>query len=327
MNMDCMCGAGCVKDSATILKQIKNKYPACVHCKNPKLKKFKPLKDQIEFKRLNENFGLCTCGKRHLDVVMAHILKIMIQEGIRDENSTLRNTCTPLITPAYPTKSPPYLMENSMVILTDKITKNCADKIINEIPEVKGILYGDIRETVGLKDSDSEPNVYKLLAGCDMRCDVVFTPYGELCIYRNQAEIHVEFSKPVSPKVEILKTFLDKYKNPSILDCTCGPGTLGITCLKAGAKRVVFNDIWYPAIKMTLLNLQVNGYDTDSFDVNTGLIGSGENFQVYCQDIKKLEESLQEKFDICIIDTFPGVDTENFINSVKGFCKEVIVIS
>ncbi len=63
----------------------------------------------------------------------------------------------------------------------------------------------------------------------------------------------MEFSKPVSPKVEALKKVIEKYKNPSVLDCTCGPGTLGITCLKAGAKRVVFNDIWYPAAKMTFI--------------------------------------------------------------------------
>jgi len=327
MNLECICGEGCVEDSLTILKKIKEIYPSCIYCKNLKLKKFKPLKDQIELDEIDENFGLCTCGKRYLDTVIAHILKIMMDEGIRDENSTLRDSCTPLITPAYPTNSPPYLRENSMVILTDKITKNCADKIINEIPEVKGVLYGDIRQTVGLKDSESEPNIYKLLAGCDMRCDVICTPYGELCIYRNQAEIHVELPKPISPKIEIIKKVLDKYKNPTILDSTCGPGTLGITCLKAGAKKVVFNDIWYPAIKMTLQNLQVNGYNIDCFNVNKGLIGSGENFQVYCQDINKLKELIDEKFDICIIDTFPGVNTENFINSVKEFCSEIIVIS
>ena len=47
---------------------------------------------------------------------------------------------------------------------------------------------------------------------------------------------------------------------PTVLDCTCGPGTLGIACLKAGAQKVVFNDIWNPAIETTLINLEVNGF-------------------------------------------------------------------
>ena len=326
MEIECICGLGCVKKASDTLKNIKDLYSPCNNCKDPKLKKFKALNDQMNFDELDANFGMCKCGKRHLDMVMAHTLKIMIDEGVRDEKTTLRNTCTPLITPAYPTRSAPYIPKNSMVILTDGMTKKCAVRIIDEVPEIKGVLNGDIRNTVGIKDFNSTPHVYDLLAGCDMRCDVVLTSYGALCIYRNQAEIHVEFSKPVSPKVEILKNFINKYKNPTVLDCTCGPGTLGITCLKAGAKMVVFNDLWYPAAKMTLLNLEVNGFKTNFYDANKGLIGFGKNFEVYCEDVRNLKKILNEKFDICIIDTFPGVDTYKFIDSVKELCREVVVI-
>jgi hypothetical protein len=298
----------------------------CNKCKDPKLRKFKPLKDQLNLKKLNANSGLCNCGKRHLDQVMAHTLKIMMDEGIREEESTLRNACTPLLTPAYPTTSAPYLPNKSLVILADGMNKRCAERIINEIPEIKGVLKGDIKQTVGLKDSNSLPHVYKLLAGCDMRCDIVLTPYGALCIYKIQAEIHVEFSKPISPKIEALKKIIKKYNDPTVLDCTCGPGTLGIACLKSGAKKVVFNDLWYPAAKMALLNLEVNGFKTNFFDVRKGLIGSGKNFEVYCENIMDLKDILTEKFDICIIDTFPGVDTTDFVESVKEMCREVVII-
>jgi len=206
------------------------------------------------------------------------------------------------------------------------MTQNCADRIINEIPEVKGVLKGDINQTVGVMDSDSAPYVYKLLAGCDMRCDVVLNSYGALCIYKNQSEIHVEFSKPVSPKIEALKKFIGKYESPSVLDCTCGPGTLGIACLKAGSKRVVFNDIWYPAAKMTAINLEVNGFKTNFLSVKKGLIGVGNNYSVYCEDVVNLKKILNEKFDICIIDTFPGMDSNDFIDSVKDLCGEIVVI-
>jgi hypothetical protein len=326
MDIECMCGSRCVRYADEILLDIKLVYVPCDKCLEPGLKKFKPLKDQVDLERLNSNYGKCSCGKRHLDVVMAHTLKIMIEEGIRDEKSTLRNTCTPLITPAYPTRSAPYLKTKSLVILAEGMTQNCADRIINEIPEIKGVLNGNINQTVGVLDSDSSPHVYKLLAGCDMRCDVILNSYGALCIYRNQAEIHVEFSKPVSPKIEALKKFIGKYKSPSVLDCTCGPGTLGIVCLKAGSKRVVFNDIWYPAAKMTSINLEVNGFQTDLFKVKKGLIGIGNNYSIYCEDVNNLKNVLNEKFDICIVDTFPGVDTDDFVNSIKEMCSEIVVI-
>ena len=326
MEIDCACGFRCVEDAPTTLEHIKQLYTPCNKCKDPKLRKFKPLEDQLNLDKLNANFGLCICGKRHLDQVMAHTLKIMIDEGVREEESTLRNTCTPLLTPAYPITTPPYLPHKSMVILAEGINKKCAERIIEEIPEIKGVLKGDIKQTVGVKDSNSSPHVYKLLAGCDMRCDIVLTPYGPLCIYKNQAEIHVEFSKLVSPKIEVLKKIIKNYKDPTVLDCTCGPGTLGITCLKSGAKRVIFNDLWYPAAKMTLLNLKINGFETNLFDKKRGLLGSGQNFEVYSEDIRDLKNILNEKFDICIIDTFPGVDTTDFVESVKEMCREVIII-
>ncbi len=326
MEIECTCGFRCIEDAPTTLKHVKELYSPCNKCKDPKLRKFKPLKDQLNLEILNSNSGLCSCGKRHLDHVMAHTLKIMMEESIREEKSTLRNACTPLLTPGYPITSAPYLPHKSLVILADGMTKKCAERIINEVPEIKGVLKGDIKQTVGLKDSNSSPHIYKLLAGCDMRCDIVLTPYGSLCIYKNQAEIHVEFSKPISPKIEVLKKIIKKYKEPTVLDCTCGPGTLGITCLKSGAKRVVFNDLWYPAAKMTLLNLEVNGFKTKKNDVRSGLVGYEKNFKVYCENIMDLNKILIEKFDICIIDTFPGVDTTEFVESVKEMCTEVVII-
>lgn len=326
MNITCNCGGECVNSSSDVLRDVKFFYNPCNNCKNWKLKKFAPLTSQIELNQINASFGSCKCGKRHLDIVMAHILKVMIENGIKDKRSTLRNTCVPLITPGYPTNSAPYLPEKSLVILTDELDKNCAETIIEDVPEVKGVLKGDLKKTVGIKDSNSSPNVYKLLAGCDMRCDIVQTNYGPICIYKHQGEIHIEFSKPVSPKITILNHVLKRYTNPTVLDCTCGPGTLGITCLKAGAKRVVFNDLWYPAARTSALNLEVNGFPVNLSDKKEGLIASGENLDVYCADVKDLKNLLDEKFDICLVDTFPGVNTENFKTAVNKFCQEIVVI-
>ena len=326
METQCRCGNVCIQPVSTVLKDIESFYRPCALCKTWKLKKFSPLALQISIDEIDTTFGLCDCGKRHLDIVIAHVLKIMIDEGIKDEKSTLRDTCVPLITPAYPLNSAPYLSENSLVILSDKMNKKCAQRIVNEVDEVKGVLKGDLRETVGIKDSNFNSNIYELLVGCDMRCDIVQTPYGALCIHKDQGKVHIEFPKVKSPKIEILRKVLEKYDAPSVLDCTCGPGTLGIACLKAGARKVIFNDIWFPAVTMTAINLETNGFPVEKWNPEENIIAEGKNFKVYSLDIRQLENVLDEKFDICIIDAFPGVDTAEFVDAAGRLGKEVVVI-
>ena len=285
-----MCGDACIKPTSKVLKDIELFYKPCNDCKTEKIKKFSPLVNQVNLDEIDNQFGSCKCGKRHLDIVIAHVLKVMIDEGIKDKKANLRNACVPLMTPAYPTNSIPYLPKDSLVILSDEMDKGCAEAIVKEVGEVKGVLKGDLRNTVGIKDIDSNPHVYELLAGCDLRCDIVQTPYGALGIYKYQHEIHIEFSKMKSPKIEILKKALKDYDRPTVLDCTCGPGTLGIACLKAGARRVVFNDIWDPAVETTLINLEANGFPVSFSGNKKGLVGSGDNFEVYCMDIRELAE-------------------------------------
>ncbi|HML04353.1 MAG TPA: class I SAM-dependent methyltransferase [Methanobacterium sp.] len=326
MQIRCRCGDACIKPASEVLNEIELFYSPCAECETPKLKKFSPLTRQIDLNDITVDFGRCDCNKRHLDIAIAHVLKIMIEEGVKDQKSSLRNTCTPLITPAFPLKSAPYLPENSMVILSEDVTKECAQKIIDEVSEVKGVLKGDLRETAGIKDINYNPNVYELLAGCDIRCDIVQTPYGSLCIHKYQGKVHIEFPKIKSPKIEILQKVLDKYEAPSVLDCTCGPGTLGIACLKAGARRVIFNDLWFPAVTMTAINIEANGFPVDFWNPKRNVVAEGENFKAYSLDIRELGEVLDEEFDICIIDAFPDVDTTDFEKAAGKLGKKVVVI-
>jgi Ribosomal protein L11 methyltransferase (PrmA) len=327
MDIKCRCRGKCIKAPPEILKKMKSAYYPCESCAEWNFKKFIPLKEQLDpAQKIDGSWGRCLCGRRHLDVVMAHILKIMQEEGLKDEESTLRQACIPMITPAYPLKTVPYLQENSLVILSAEMTPKCAEKIFGDVPEVKGVLKGNLKNTVGIKESKSPPVLYQLLAGCDMRCDLFQTPSGPLFIYKHQGEIHVEFPKPASPKISALTNAMRKYVNPKVLDCTCGPGTLGIAALKGGASRVVFNDLWYPAAQTTTLNLQVNGFPIELSGHKHGLIASGENWDVYCLDIKDLDSLLNEKFDLCLVDPFPGVEPESFVEAVQSICKEVIVI-
>ncbi len=326
METRCRCGNTCIKPLSKALENIELFYEPCSDCKTKNIKKFSPLAEQINLDEIDNHFGSCKCGKRHLDIVISHVLKVMIDEGIKDEKANLRNACVPLVTPGYPTNSTPYLPKDSLVILSSEIDKKCAKTIIKEVGEVKGVLKGDIRKTVGIKDSDSNPHVYELLAGCDLRYDIVQTPYGALGIYKYQREIHIEFPKAKSPKIETLEKALKDHNRPTVLDCTCGPGTLGIACLKAGAQKVVFNDIWNPAIETTLINLEANGFPVKLSGSEEELIASGDKFEVYSMDLRELANSLDEKFDICIIDTFPGVDTTEFVKAAGKLGKKVVVI-
>lgn len=326
MEIRCRCGDKCIRPISKTIKDIELFYKPCNDCKTEEIKKFSPLAEQINLDKINNYFGSCKCGKRHLDIVMSHVLKVMIDEGIKDKKSNLRNSCVPLVTPGYPTNSVPYLPKDSLVILSNEADKRCAEIIVKEVWEVKGVLRGDVRKTVGIKDSDSNPHVYELLAGCDLRCDIIQTPYGVLGIYKYQHEIHIEFPKIKPPKIEILEKVLKNFDMPTVLDCTCGPGTLGITCLKAGARKVVFNDIWNPAIETTLINLEANGFPVKPSGSEDELIASGDKFEVYSTDIRELANCLDEKFDICIVDTFPGVDTIEFVEAASKLGKKVVVI-
>lgn len=326
MEIRCRCGDQCIRPVSEILDEIELFYKPCSSCKTVNIKKFSPIAEQIDLEELDNSFGSCACGKRHLDIVMSHVLKVMIKEGIKDKKANLRNACVPLVTPGYPINSIPYLPENSLVILSTEMDKKCAEKIIREVKEVKGVLKGDIRKTVGIKDSNSDPLKYELLAGCDLRCDIIQSPYGILGIYKYQHEIHIEFPKIEYPKIEILKDTLKDLDKPSVLDCTCGPGTLGIAGLEAGARKVVFNDIWKPAIEMTLVNLETNGFSVNLLGGEGKLIASGDRVEVYSMDIRELADYLDEEFDICIIDAFPGVDTKEFVEAASRLGKKVVVI-
>lgn len=326
MDIMCSCGDHHIKSCEDVMETLKNQFLPCRGCLADDLKKFLPLNQQVDLKNVDYQWKLCKCGRRHLDSVMAHVLKIMMEEGQRKNNSTLRHAGTPLITPGYPLKSPPYLGKDSLVLLTDEIDHKSALRIYKEVPEVRGVLKGDLKETVGVTDSESSPHTYQLLKGCDLRCDVLETPSGPICIYKNQGQIHIEFPKPSNPKITVLHETMDQYSNPSVLDCTCGPGTLGISALKSGARKVVFNDIWYPAAWITSVNLGVNGFPVEFSQKKQGLIAEGDNFQVYCADLRDLKPFLDEKYDIGVIDPFPGVDFTEFSQIMGEICHEVIII-
>lgn len=311
--MKCHCQESCIKNKDELLEQMADLYKPCDDCTTRKLKKSLPLTRQIKLEKIDKNYGLCpTCKKRNIDYVMAHILKILIDNAFQNDMSSIRKVGTPLITPGIFLERQPFLSEDTLVILLREIDEKTAQLIINEVPEVKGVLKGDINDTVGQITENDSVNNYQLISGCDLRCDLQNSDSGVICIYKQQSKIHIEYPKLESPKIIQLSKVLDEYENPTVVDAMCGPGTLGIYALFKNAEKVIFNDINKDAIDNLKFNLEMNNISSNQYELY--------NKNIF--DLVKLDIS----YDIGIIDSFPGVNTENYEKELKKICKRVIII-
>lgn len=95
------------------------------------------------------------------------------------------------------------------------------------------------------------------MSGCDVRADAL---QGDLCLYRSQSDCHIEFWRNNSVKVKAVeKLFLDELlEGAVVVDGFASVGTLGLLAVLGGARRVILNDAWLPAIRNLLINLEVN---------------------------------------------------------------------
>ena len=194
--MKCNCEKNCIISKEEVLADMDSHYIPCPECDMRTLKKAIPIKNQLKLDEIDSDYKRCKrCNKRNIDIVMAHILKILVDEGILGDTSSIRKIGTPLITPAIAFKQLPYLSENNLVFLSPFVNEDVADKIYKQVPEEKAVIKGDIKDIVGQLDSNHEINNYELLAGCDVRCDIQHTAYGEICLYKQQSKIHIESPK------------------------------------------------------------------------------------------------------------------------------------
>ncbi len=306
-------------------------YAPCDQCAfEPPIDKFTPVVELCAVP--DKDYGKCQkCGRRHLDFVMAHVLDLLIKNGYKDAGSALKDVGTPLVEYGFSLIEPPRLPAKSVVMIIDNIDRDIARKILDEVPEVKGVLnrMSDPRISVGILDVGKKPCTYELLAGCDMRADIVNTLVGDLCLYRNQSECHIEFRRNNSVKIKTMeKLYLDGLIDGSVVvDGMASVGTLGMMAAMSGAKKVILNDAWLPAIKNLLINLEVNretlGIEIDHIVDLSKLPAIGDepvlvarasgnvDLEVYHGDFMKLEKAVPA-CDVCIIDPFPGVSPDAF---------------
>jgi hypothetical protein len=325
------CGQSCPRPADEVLREIAMMYMACPACPpDPCLDKARPLKE------LPSEVARCpSCKKASLDGVMLDCLGILAELGLRDREDSLRSVGSPLIAMGYPLAFPPRLGPGSLLLSGERLDREAAQEILARVPEVKGIILG--RDPAGVVKGAVRENI--LLAGCDLRGDVVQSLFGELVIYKSQSKLHIEFPRERAPKMRILEEALLSTRAVEVADGLCGPGTLGLMAILGGAKRVVLNDIWLPAVENVMLNLEANrpllGLEEiervehpqsklGSEPVLVGIARGSCQVEVYHGDLARLFE-IARPVDLCLIDPFPGEGYKDLEKACR-VCGKVIIV-
>lgn len=285
----------------------------CENCQDIQIKKFTPLEELIDFDELDGEYMKCVCGKRPIDIVMSHILKIMIESEIVPQTATLRrNSPVPLSEFYYSSLNPQFIGEKTLILLHPDFTNEVALKLINEVPEVKCVLKGSPQVLTGQLDKDSEINHFEILEGDDMQINVMRTLLGEkVVLVKNQSKHHIEVAMTTEEKLLRLHNYLDNnsVKKGIAIDGMCGLGALGIYLLKYGFEKVIFNDINPEMIEALKYNLNINGID--------------DKFEIYNEAFEDLDAG---HVDLCVIDAYPGADTSEIIEKAQKTADNVIII-
>jgi len=289
-----------------------NSLTPCENCSDVQIKKFSPLKDLVDFNELNGEYMKCDCGKRPLDIVMSHILKIMIEAEIVPETATLRrNSPVPLSSFYYSNLNPQFIQENSLILLHPDFNGDVALTLMDEVPEVKCVLKGSPQNTVGQVDRNSKINHFEILAGDDEQINVMRTLTNDkIIIVKNQSKHHIEVAMTTERKLVMLYNYLknNDVKKGVAIDAMCGLGALGIYLLKYGFEKVIFNDINPEMIDALKYNIKIN--EVDGYEI------CNESF----------EDLDIDDVDLCIIDAYPGVDITEIKEKAEKIADNVIII-
>ena len=285
----------------------------CEKCRDVQIKKFSPIKEVIDFDDLNGDYMRCECGKRPLDIVMSHILKIMIESEIVSEKATLRrNSPVPLSNFYFSSLNPQFIAKKSLILLHPDFTKEVALKLMDEVPEAACVLKGSPQITVGQADKNSDINHFEILAGDDKQTNVMRTLLSDkIIIQKNQSKHHIEVAVTTEQKLVQLHNYLknNDIKTGIAIDAMCGLGAIGIYLLKYGFEKVIFNDINPEMIEALENNLKINDVE--------------EGFEIFNEAFEDLDV---DGADLCVIDAFPGTDISQIRKKAEKIADNVVVI-
>ena len=256
-----VCGGNCIKDAEMLIGEAEKLFLPCSDCIGI------PVDKNLPPPGLPPSEPCPSCGKRFIDDVFSHCYAIMAEEGVIRTDTPLGGIGTPLISPGINLSSPPFLPRNSLVLQTRYVDKKTAERLVVEVPEIKGVIR-DRGIVPGISGEDlSSSSENELLAGCDVRADIFRTSSGPFAVYKQQSLLHIEFPRSAYPKIRSVEKMIDKSRPGVFIDACCGAGTLGIAALLAGVPSVVFNDAWYPAVFWSSVNIHVNRNLTGTGDV------------------------------------------------------------
>lgn len=247
-----VCGMDCVRSAKDLLALLPTIFQPCPECSIRSLDKRQP-HTSLDYA------APCSCGKRFIDEVFAHIYVIMVEEGDLSLKDPLIAAGSPLVHPGFAMDRPPFLPSNSLVLLSTGVTRKTAERLVRDVPELRGVVKtGDFVPGIASPDLKSVPRVYELLAGCDVRADIFPLHTGPLVIYKQQSLIHIEFPRAGYPKIVSVVQHVGDPPVRHFVDACCGVGTLGLTAASLGVKHVVMNDAWYASAFWAAFNLEVN---------------------------------------------------------------------
>ncbi len=322
--MDCpVCGGkDCVGQAKDIIEVLPTIFLPCPDCRARILDKRLPLPAP-------EYAEPCSCGKRYIDEVFAHMYVIMVEEGCLLPTNPLIDVGSPLIHPGCAVDRPPYLPEKSLVLLSSRAGKKTAQRLLREVPELRGVVRnGDFLPGIPDHDPGTPPRVYELVAGCDVRADIFPVRTGPLVMYKQQSRIHIEFPRFGYPKLRSVERHVGMPPVPFFVDACSGVGTLGLAAACAGVHHVIMNDAWYAAAFWSAINLEVNkaSFAVDRVRICKNLRDPGEHptghepvkiadtegeqvIEVYHGDLRELKRVIpQGSNPVTVIDVFDKRD-------------------
>jgi len=321
--MNCpVCGGDCIEDAPVLLARLPHTFVPCPDCMGLTYDKRAPPPG------LPPAQPCPSCGKRFIDEVFAQIYLILVEEGDLTGGEPLAAAGTPLIHPGFALERAPYLPAKSLVLLSRVVTQKAADRLVAEVPEIRGVVRGGAF-VPGLEDIDGDgiPETHTLLAGCDVRANIFYNQKEPLVIYKQTSTMHIEFPRGYDPKIISVGSQIRKNSPKTFVDACCGPGTLGLLSALMEVPHVIMNDAWYAAAFFAAFNTQVNREHFDieevvflrSFKemqkqpVATEPVKVAETvgeqvIEVYQGDFRRLPAVLPAGVDLTVIDLFHKKD-------------------
>lgn len=288
--MQCpVCGAACLQRAEAVLNTLSEIFTPCDRCTVVPLDKRRPLPANYE------PGSSCRCGRRFIDDVFASCYLIFIEEGIITDTEPLGAIATPVVNPGFAMRTPPFLPAQSLVLLSPYSDQKTADRIGREVPEVQGVVQ--VGQAVPGIGPDGTLASHTLLTGCDVQTNVFQTALGDLVVYKELSRLHLEFPRPINPKIRAVEHAIQRENPRVFVDACCGAGTLGLTAALAGTPEIILNDAYGPAVFWTAVNLMAN---QDAFLIDEVVLHAGyADLQAVSDDPILVAEGLGDQ-RICV---------------------------